>query len=132
MPDPMKSPVTTFLYVLMRDHLPTGTVKFLIEQAQRAGDPAYSAPELEQLAERYAAELLGAPPRKLDADDEEELPTAPVGLPGSGDQAERHTVGAPAPPGEGAVGGAAPGRDGIEPPPDAGRGGGIAATTAHE
>lgn len=66
MPDvPMKSPVTTFLYVLMRDHLPTGTVKYLIEQAQRAGDPAYSAPELEQLAERYATELLAAPPRDV-------------------------------------------------------------------
>jgi len=80
----MESPITTFLYVLMRDHLPTGTVKFLIEQAQRAGKPTYSAPELEQLAERYANELLSARPRDTEEpDDEEGLPPAPPGVPGS-------------------------------------------------
>lgn len=62
----MKSPLTTFLYVLMRDHLPTGTVRWLIEQSQLDGDPVYAAPELEQLAKRYADELLMAPPRKSD------------------------------------------------------------------
>lgn len=62
----MESPLTVFLYVLMRDHLPTGTVRWLIEQSQRDGDPAFSAPELEALAKRYADELLMAPPRKSD------------------------------------------------------------------
>lgn len=76
----MRSPVTTFFYVLMRDHLPTGTVKFLIDQAQRAGDPSYSSPELEQLAERYAKALLEAPPRD-EADGEDELPPAPARIP---------------------------------------------------
>lgn len=89
-----------FLYVLMRDHLPTGTVKFLIDQAQRAGDPVYSAPELEQLAERYAAELLLAPPRE-DVDAEEEPPSAPPPLP-------------PTASGDGASVGAAPGEAGRE------------------
>lgn len=68
---PLNSPLTTFFYVLMRDYLPTGTVKMLVERSKLAGDPDYSAPELEQLAERYAGELLMAPPREPVLDDEE-------------------------------------------------------------
>lgn len=68
---PLTSPLTTFFYVLMRDYLPTGTVKMLVERSKLAGDPDYSAPELEQLAARYAGELLQAPPRAVVLDDEE-------------------------------------------------------------
>lgn len=82
MAQPLSDSLTTFLYVLMRDHLPTGTVKWLIENSQRAGQPRFSAPELEQLAERYADELRAAPPRELDSPtalerEEDDLPPSP-------------------------------------------------------
>lgn len=45
-----------FLYLLMRDHLPTGVVKEVIDQTPGPG-AVPSAPELMALAERYAADL---------------------------------------------------------------------------
>lgn len=58
--------LTVFLYLLMRDELPTGTVASLVERAQMV-DPVVSAGELAALAERYATHLRGA----LVEDDEE-------------------------------------------------------------
>jgi hypothetical protein len=57
----VESPTTIFFYLLMRDHVPTGTVASLIEKAtaeRPASAPTrFTAPELQALAERYAAEL---------------------------------------------------------------------------
>lgn len=53
----------------MRDYLPTGTVKMLVDRCRLDGDPHFNAPELEKLAERYAHELLAAPPREPNDED---------------------------------------------------------------
>lgn len=53
----MESPLSVFLYLLMREHLPVATVKWMIDQAKLAGDPKFDAPELEALATRFAADL---------------------------------------------------------------------------
>lgn len=52
----MADRLTAFLYVLMRDHVPSGTVKSLLNDV--AGDEFdLSAPELEALALRYSMPL---------------------------------------------------------------------------
>lgn len=59
----MPDRLTAFLYLMMRDHVPTGTVKQTIEQIASDDELVLSAPELQQLAERYSAPLrvgLGA------------------------------------------------------------------------
>lgn len=66
----MESPpaLTTLLYLLMRDHLPTGKVRDLIERSLASGEgTVYTSKELELLARRYGADLLA----------ELELPPAP-------------------------------------------------------
>jgi hypothetical protein len=72
----VESPLTAFIFVLLRDHLPAGTVRFLIQRAQCPGDPDMHEPELEALAERLAEELRLAPGRHSDEEPEEE-PTPP-------------------------------------------------------
>lgn len=52
--------LTAFLYLVMRDELPTGRVKSLIEQVQLHDEFVPTAPELAALADRYAAHLRGA------------------------------------------------------------------------
>lgn len=52
--------LTTFLYLLMRDVVPTGRVRRLVNDACAAESPSYSAPELHALAARYAMELGAA------------------------------------------------------------------------
>lgn len=57
----MESPpaLTTLLYLLMRDHLPTGKVRDLIEESLASSEgTVYTSKELEQLARRYGADLL--------------------------------------------------------------------------
>lgn len=55
---PSPDPLVAFLYLLMRDHTPTGGVAQTIHKVREMDLPGkYSAPELEQLAERYAHEL---------------------------------------------------------------------------
>lgn len=79
--------LTTLLYLLMRDHLPTGAVKELVDHAKlRTSAPdevvrEYSAPELEDLARRYAGELLSDEQRahiSISATDEEPEAAAPA------------------------------------------------------
>lgn len=53
----MESPLAVFLYILMREHLPVATVKWMIDQAKLPGAPKFDAPELEALAQRLADEL---------------------------------------------------------------------------
>lgn len=53
----MESPLAVFLYLLMRDHLPVATVKWMADQAKLPGDPKFDAPELEALADRFAKQL---------------------------------------------------------------------------
>lgn len=48
-----------FLYLLMRDHLPTGKVGSLLSELRDVEEVYFSAPELEALAERYAKVLGG-------------------------------------------------------------------------
>jgi hypothetical protein len=56
---PSPDPLTAFLYVLMRDHAPTGSVPASIALVRELGADhvTFTAPELGQLAERYAADL---------------------------------------------------------------------------
>lgn len=55
---PSPDPLVVFLYVLMRDHAPTGGVRGAIERAGEVdGSVTFTAPELEVLAERYADDL---------------------------------------------------------------------------
>jgi hypothetical protein len=53
--------VKTFLYLLMRDKVPTGTVKAIINEMDKLRElglePEFSSPELERLAARYAHEI---------------------------------------------------------------------------
>ena len=51
------SKLVTFLYLLARNHLPTGTIKSIIMEAAQADDPMLTADELASLSERYAKEL---------------------------------------------------------------------------
>jgi hypothetical protein len=54
--------LTAFLYLLMRDHVPTGAVFRLAERAGSKSEPvAFSAPELAALAGRYARLIAGEP-----------------------------------------------------------------------
>lgn len=53
----VESPLSVFLYLLMRDHLPVATVKWMVDQAKLPGDPKFDAPELEALADRFAEQL---------------------------------------------------------------------------
>lgn len=48
-----------FLYLLMRDHLPTGKVASLLSDLGDVEEVYFTAPELEALAERYA-KVLGS------------------------------------------------------------------------
>jgi hypothetical protein len=49
--------LTTFLYLIMRDELPTGTVcKMIIDTHEEA--PEFTNPHLEALAKDYAERLL--------------------------------------------------------------------------
>jgi len=73
----VESPLTAFVFVLLRDHLPAGTVRYLIQQAQRPGDPEMHEPELEALAERLTEELRSAPDRHAEEEPEEEPEPAP-------------------------------------------------------
>lgn len=65
---PSPDPFVVFLYSLIRDHVPSGGVAAAIEQARAVAstdaDLTFTAPELEQLAQRYADELrsLSLPP----------------------------------------------------------------------
>lgn len=70
---PSPDPLTAFLYVLMRDHAPTGSVPASINLVRELGADhvTFTAPELEQLAERYAGDL-----RKLIEPDELERAAA--------------------------------------------------------
>jgi hypothetical protein len=52
--------LVTFLYLLMRDLLPVGKVRRLIDEACSAEHPTFSAPELHGLAARYAMDLGAA------------------------------------------------------------------------
>jgi hypothetical protein len=61
--------LTTFLYLLMRDLVPTGKVRRLIDEAMSAEHPTFSAPELHALAARYAMDLGSA--NVVDAEVEE-------------------------------------------------------------
>jgi hypothetical protein len=54
------SPLIAFLYLLMRDELPTGKVRALIEEATAVGEEwTPSASELNELAIRYGHDLIG-------------------------------------------------------------------------
>lgn len=54
--------LTEFLYRLMRDEVPTGVVRRLIDEVRGPEvGRNYSAPELEALARRYAADLARRP-----------------------------------------------------------------------
>lgn len=52
--------LTRFLYLLMRDHLPTGVIAKLIEQINETGDREviFSNKQLEAMASSYAVELI--------------------------------------------------------------------------
>lgn len=57
----MESPdrLYAFLYLLMRDHVPTGTVAEIIRQLPDDDEPmVYTAPELHALAYRYGQNIL--------------------------------------------------------------------------
>lgn len=57
-----QSALTTFLYLLMRDHVPTGKVREALDHALASHPPSrFSAPELEALAKRYAGEIEAGP-----------------------------------------------------------------------
>jgi hypothetical protein len=64
--------LTAFLYLLMRDHLPTGAVKAVAERVIVDEEFTMSAPELAALAERYASGLLGEPAPAADDDEGEQ------------------------------------------------------------
>lgn len=51
----------TFLYLLMRDHVPTGTVAGLVKQVKELGGRELNVTnkELAAMAERYVREILG-------------------------------------------------------------------------
>jgi Mn-dependent DtxR family transcriptional regulator len=75
----MQSPLAVFLYLLMRDHLPVATVKWMLEQAKLPGDPKFDAPELEALAQRFSEQLehLAERPEEPEPVVEKEPPPPP-------------------------------------------------------
>lgn len=50
--------LVALLYVLMRDHVQPGVVRRLVDELSPHPDFTFSAPEMEQLARRYLADLL--------------------------------------------------------------------------
>lgn len=58
----VKERTVAFIYMLMRDALPTGAVNSMVAQFAQAADKdfTFSSPELEALARRYAEALLGS------------------------------------------------------------------------
>jgi hypothetical protein len=62
--------LTAFLYLLMRDEVPTGAVAEFVNRAAGVDGPSFDAPELAALAGRYAGTLL-APWGGAERDEEE-------------------------------------------------------------
>lgn len=54
-----RDPLVHFLYLLMRDHLPTGKVEEIMQHLRKAAgrDCIYSAPDLQRYAEAIAGEM---------------------------------------------------------------------------
>jgi hypothetical protein len=73
-------PLTAFLYLLMRDHVPTGTVKQLVAEVSSDEGFDLSAPELAALAERYSAPLRDVIDAGVVEDDDEEEREPRVGI----------------------------------------------------
>ena len=54
--------LVTFLYLLMRDKLPTGEVENLLKEAEKARSPVFSAIYLENYARELAKRISASPP----------------------------------------------------------------------
>jgi len=51
--------VTAFLYILMRDHLPTGTVRGIVQEAEdMQGKPRFTNEGLAMCSRQYSGKLL--------------------------------------------------------------------------
>jgi hypothetical protein len=63
--------LTFFLYILMRDHLPSGVIEAILRdriEATRYLEPKFSCPQVQSLAEDWTRRLIGDLPENLPLD----------------------------------------------------------------